>query len=146
MLAIAVARYLAAEIDFLVYDEDGTDGNLFVAWMPSTPDIAVALMPQPGTPQLSKLPTDTPGLQALIRGEAQDPRPSYEMARTIYDALTCLDLVTLDEGGDDETRVIGCTALQSDPVGIGQDSNQRHEWSLNFSFRTHAPTTHRSAA
>lgn len=142
MLAAAVARHLA-DLNLVTFDETGVTGDCFVATMPPTPDEAVALMPSAGLPQLSKAPTDLPGLQALVRGPEFDPRPGYARARDIYDALTCLDHVTLDLGGDHEVFVIGCTAMQSEPVPIGRDANQRHEWSLNFSFRTHAPTTHR---
>ena len=32
----------------------------------------------------------------------------------------------------DEVRVAGITAINSAPIGMGQDSNRRHEWSVNF--------------
>lgn len=144
MLAFAVAKYLPTVVDTLTFDETGPSGNLFVTWMPSTPDLCVGIMGQPGQPQLSKLPVDLPGLQVLVRGVRYDTRTPFDLARSIYSALNCLDNVTLDQGGDDEVRVIGCTALQSDPTSIGRDDNGRPEWSLNFAFRTYAPTAHRS--
>ena len=69
----------------------------------------------------------------------------YALARSIYDALHCLDGVTLDGGGPDEVHVIGCTAQQSDPIPLGPDALERPEWSLNFQLRTHSPTPHRPA-
>jgi hypothetical protein len=144
MIAAAVARHLSTRIVGLRYDPVGKDGNVFVAFMPDRPNIAVAVMPTGGLPQMTKDPDDQPGVQIIVRGDRNMPRASYELARDIYGELTCLDLVTLDEGGDDEVFVVGCTALQSDPVPMGQDSNQRHEWSLNFGLHTHAPTLNRT--
>ena len=141
MLAIAVAKYLAETEDDFTYSEAG--GDLFIAFDPST-ERAVVVMPQPGEGTYTKAPTDTPGLQIIVRHETlHDPLPGYQLARRIYSRLACLDNVTLDEGGDDEVRVIGCDAAQSDPVPMGVDANDRHEFSLNFDFRTVAATAHR---
>lgn len=144
MIAVAVARHLAATVDGLTMDETLGTGNVFIDWMPSTPDVAAAVMSQPGEPQLTNDPSDVAGVQVLIRAARGDVRPGHAMARTVYSELTCLDLVTLDDGGPDEVFVVGCTALQSDPAPIGQDENQRPEWSLNFRLHTHAPTAHRT--
>lgn len=144
MLTLAVAKYLPTVIDALTFDETGTTGNVFNSWMPETPDLAVAVMAEPGLPQTSNLPTDLPGLQVLVRGPRYDTRTAFELARQVYSHLACLDGITLDADGADEIRVIGCTPLQSGPVPIGRDSNDRPEWSLNFTLRTHAPTAHRS--
>lgn len=141
MLAIAIARWLSVNVDGLAFDEAGADGNVFIAAMPSTPDVALAVVPTGGYPQPTLAPTDLPTVQLLVRGDQHDPRGGLDLAERIYGALTCLDLVDLDEH-----RVIGCTALQSAPVALGLDSNRRHEWSLNFAFRVHAPTLHRQGA
>ena len=86
-----------------------------------------------------------PVVQVLVRGGKRTPMGGYERARAIYDALHCLDGVLLDDGGDDEVFVIGCTAQQSDPIPLGPDALERPEWSLNFQLTTHSPTTHRPA-
>lgn len=144
MLAVAVAKYLDDQLPDLTFREDQRGGNVFVASMPSEPDEAVAVMPSGGVEQPDRTGHDMPTLQILVRGKRMAPRPSYELARAIYSKLACLDLVVLDEDGPDEVKVIGCTAMQSDPVPLGQDANQRHEWSLNFRLHVHAPTANRT--
>lgn len=145
MFAVAVARHLAAVVPGLVFDESGAAGNVFVGSMPSGPDEAVAVMPTGGFGQPSKLAYDLPTLQILVRGRRCDPVAPYEHARAIYAELHCLDGVVLDQGGHHETRVVSITGMQSDPIPLGRDDNDRHEYSLNFAAHTHAPTTHRPA-
>lgn len=145
MLAAAIAKHLAAEIGALTYSTTTTGGNVFLGYMPSTPDIAVAVMPAGGTRVADKTPHDEPAVQVIVRGERHAVRASYDLARAVYDELTCLDGVLLDEDGADEVWVVGCTARQSDPIPMGHDSNDRPEWSTNYDLLVHAPTTHRPA-
>jgi len=146
MLSKAIAKHAPTVVDELTFNETTSGGNVFLEWMPDTPDTAVAVMTQPGLPQLSKRPVDLPGVQFLVRGEREaDPADSHALATELYAAFNCLDGVALDEGGNDEVWVAGCTALQSGPTYLGRDSNDRPEWSLNLTLRVHAPTTHRSA-
>ena len=145
MIATAVAKYLDAQVAGITLSSTAGAGNIFLARMPDTPDEAVAVMPQPGLPALDKTPTDQPVVQVLVRGGKPTPMGGYARARAIYDALHCLDGVLLDDGGDDEVFVIGCTAQQSDPIPLGPDALERPEWSLNFQLTTHSPTTHRTA-
>lgn len=144
MLTVALARRLNTRIAGLTFDPASANGNVFVEFMPADPHTAVAVMTAPAQPQLSKLAYDLPAVQVLVRGERNDPVGSYAMARAIYDDLTCMDLVTLDPNGDDEIFVVACTAAQSDPVSMGQDANQCHEWSLNFGLHTRALTANRT--
>lgn len=143
MLAYAVAKYLGAQVGTLAFTASSGTGNVFVDYMPASPDAAVMVSGQPGLPQLSKLPTDLPGLQVIVRGAPHAATTAHAVARAIYSALTCLDGVTLDDNGAHEVYVIGCTASQSEPVPMGRDANERPEYSLNFQLRVHAPTTHR---
>lgn len=145
MIHAAIAKHLAAEIDSLTYSATTAGGNVFVGWMPAGPDIAVAVMPAGGLRDGSRIPTDAPVVQVLVRGERHDHQASYELAREVYDRLHVLDLVTLDDGGTDEVFVIGCTAVQSDPIPLGPDSNDRPEWSLNFELLVPSVTTNRPA-
>lgn len=143
MLSYAVAAYLDANVASLTFAPAGGAGNVFVEWMPPSPNVAVMVAGQPGLPQLSRLATDLPGLQVIVRADPYSVEAGHALARAVYSALTCLDGVTLDEGGPHEVYVIGCTATQSEPAPIGRDELQRPEWSLNFQLRTHAPTAHR---
>lgn len=145
MLARAIATYLGANVAGLTWAGCATGGNVFVATMPDSPDVAVMVMPTGGREQLTRLPYDLPSLQVMTRGEPYDAVGPFETAAAIYSALTCLDGVTLDPGGDDEVLVVGCTAAQSAPVSIGRDANDRHEFTTNWRLHVHNPTTHRPA-
>lgn len=144
MLVVAIARYLDG-LDVVTFDETGGAGDCFIATMPSTPDEAVMVMPTGGVAQPTLHPEDDATIQFLVRGPRHDPRPGYVRARAIYAALVGLGSTVLDPAGPDEVHVISISPLQSDAVGLGQDDNQRHEWSLNFLTRVHAPTVHRPA-
>lgn len=143
MIAAAIAKHLEG-LGLVEFDADGVTGDAFIATMPSAPDEAVAITPTGGNPQPTRAAVDLPVVQVRVRSARFDPRPGYERARDIYGALTCLDNVTLDDGGDDEVRVIGCTAIQSDPAPLGADENDRQEWVVNYALRTVAPTLHRT--
>lgn len=145
MIAVAVAKHIDANVTGVTRSTTAGAGNLFLGRMPDQPDEAVAVMPQPGRPQYDRSPTDLPNVQVIVRGAKRTPMSGYERARAIYDALNCLDGVTLDPGGDDEVFLIGCTAQQSDPIPLGPDALERPEWSINFALTTHQPTTHRPA-
>ncbi len=144
MLALAVARYLD-QFGIVALNEATVGGNVFVGHMPDSPDLALMLMPTGGASQLTRRPTDLPTLQTLARGPKHDPLPAIGLWQQVYDALTCLDGVLLDPGGPDEVWVVGCTAIQSGPIPMGQDEANRHEFSGNYQFRTRAPTAHRPA-
>lgn len=144
MLARAIAKYLTT-LGIVDYRDQTAGGDCFLAHMPSSPDVAVMVMPYGGLEQRTRSSVDLPIVQLIIRGERNDPLGGLERARAAYAALACLDGQTLDDGGDDEVHVIGCTPAQSGPIPLGMDENQRHEWSLNFDFRISNPTTHRPA-
>lgn len=143
MLATAVARHLATEIDALTFDTTGVTGNVFVARMPAQPDVAVMVMPLPGAGQPSLDPSSEPSIQTLIRGPEHDPRPGLILAEAIYNELQCLDLTVLDPGGADEVLVSACTCRTSGPAAMGPDANDRHEWSLTWDLTVDHPTTQR---
>lgn len=141
MIAHAFARHLGDTVDGLTYDEDGATGNVFVGYMPSTPDVAVMVSVPAALPQPTRLPFDLPQPQFLIRGGRFDVRGVEAMAGAIYGELTCLDLVTIAAGTEDEVYVVGCSATS--PIDIGVDANQRPERSINATAHIPNPTTHR---
>ncbi len=143
MLAIAVAKYLDTQVTGITYSE-ATGGNVFINAMPSSPDVAVAIMATGGRSQPSKHAISLPSLQFIVRGPS--PVASHALATAILDALDSLDMVTLDDGGAHEVYVHGFTAAQSAPISMGLDENRRHEWSVNIDSSTYAPSPNRSAA
>lgn len=146
MIATAVAKHLAATVDGLTFSETASGVNVFVQRTPdaaSTPHEVVTVMAGAGLPQMSRLATDLPTIQVLTRGAPHDPLGGHALALACYSQLTCLDRVVLDEGGPDEVRVIGCTAVQSTPGSLGPDAADRQEWSQNYQLRTSNTTAHR---
>lgn len=143
MLSAATAKHLALSVTGLVYesDDDEVPDTVFHEHMPSSPDTAVAVMSAGGRPQPTLGAHDFPSVQVLVR--ALDAQTGHDLAMAIYGELHGLDRSTLDDGGDDEVFVIGCTATQSAPIPLGKDANQRQEWSLNFDLTIDAPSTHR---
>lgn len=143
----SIAEHLAANHADLAYDDTGVTGQIFVATMPSVPDtstdVHVAVMPYGGAEEPTKQPTDLPLVQLLIRGPRFDPRPALAMWADLYALFAALSSTEI--GTSDPVFVIVCTPLQSGPVALGKDDNDRHEFTLNLQFRVHAPTTHRPA-
>lgn len=144
MLTRAIAKHLDT-LGIVSYSDTAVRGtNCFVQHMPDEPDAAVAIMATGGNALGSRLAYDEPNVQILVRGAAHDHATPYGTARSIFSALHCLDLTVLDVGGVDEVFVQSITALQSDPIPLGVDANERQEWSLNFACSTKSPTAHRS--
>lgn len=143
MLAAAVAKHLDTALTPVKFSESGTGGNCFVGWMPDVPDLAVMVNPTGGQEQPTRDPSDSPTVQVIVRSAKGTQRVGHELAQNIYSTLQCLDRTVLDPAGVDETRVIGTTAEQSAPISLGLDAVGRPEWSLDFVFQIHNPTTHR---
>ncbi len=145
MFARAVAKHLAGLDGYaLGPSATGADVPVWVGYMPDLPATAIAVMPDGGRPQLSKVPYDLPSVQVIVR-HVDDPAAAHDMAVAVMEALNCLDAVTLDEGGVDEVYVAGITAAQSHPIPLGFDDARRPEFSVNFDANITAPTTNRSA-
>jgi len=113
------------------YNETGVGGDLFINVLPGTPDNAIGLFTTGGPQADAKHGYDSPTIQIRVRGQ-RDPRPPMNRAESIYKLLHGLDNTLLTDG----TLIVNCLCLQSAPVYIGQDSNQRHEYTLNFLFET----------
>lgn len=145
MIYAAVAKHIAAARPELTFDATGATGNVFVLTMPSSPDVAVAVMAGAHRPQRTNAPTDLPAVQLIVRGD-EDPRTALAEADALYGLLAGLDGVTLDEGGPDAVFVHGSTPVQSAPVAMGLDPNRRHEFAVNFDLSIHNPTANRPAA
>lgn len=146
MIARAVAKLLDAQIAGLTFTSDGqSGGNIFVGWMPDSPDRCVAVMPGAPLPQLSKLPTDIPTVQLIVRDGVGQYAAAHDLAEACRSAVDCLPAQVLDPAGPDEVVIIGATADQSGPIDMGRDQKDRPEFSVNTTWRTHNPSTHRPA-
>jgi hypothetical protein len=128
---VGVARLLDT-LTLVDYQPAAATGDCFIERLPSTPDAAVALYTSAGDEADTKLPYDQPRFQIVVRGGA-DPTVSLDRAQAIYDTLHGAGPVTLPNGID----VIDIIAVQSGPVALGTDDNQRHRHSLNFRAEHH---------
>lgn len=146
MLETALARYLAQHEADVMFDEAGQNGNMFVDTMPSGPDLAVAITGTGGVPWVGhgSHPVDEPTVQIRVRSIRFDPRPGKQLAWAIYHRLVGMTRTTLDAGGDAETYVSRILAMQTGPASIGRDSNDRHEFVINFAIRVRALSAHRT--
>lgn len=138
MLITEVMRYLDSR-GVVTYDASGISGNVFFGLLPTSPDIAVAILPSGGRSSSIKHSYDNPTFQVLVRG-TRDPRTGYEKALEVYDALHGFSGGPFVDGG---YWVVKCQGVQSEPVHIGQDENGRHRYSLNFWAEINRPTIYR---
>ncbi len=131
-----LAQYLS-DNDLLDYSLTG--GNTFIERMPSKPDIAFAILT--GTPGSSnaKIGYDEVGVQIIIRGD-ENPTTAKEKAQAIYDFLNGFTSGYFVSGKD---YIVLCFAEQAGPIRLGQDENNRFEYSLNFSVGYVNKTIHR---
>ena len=130
MINSEIAQYLEAN-GHGTYDPTGTNGNIFIDALPSEPDKAIMIESTGGAEMDSKLGYDMPTRRILVRGE-QDPREPKRLAKDIYNDLHGFSNDTLVTDG---IFVVGVHGIQSGPVNIGQDDNNRHRFSINFRFR-----------
>lgn len=149
MITRAIAKYLADAASpptALTFAEGAATGNVFRGRFPAISEQSLAVIGTGGLPEMSNLPTAHPTIQVLVRGDADDQDSADTLALWVIDQLDCLDRVLLDDGGPDEVWLIGCTALQSEPIPLGFDDLTRcYELSTNFQLHVHQPTTHRPA-
>ncbi len=129
MLAVEVGKYLHQE-GIVTFNESGIGGNCFIAYYPSTPDVVVGIYPTGGREADFSLGYDYPTIQIIVRGTSH-PVVGFDLANSIFEKLQGLHHRELIPGGQ---WVVGCYCIQSGPIHIGRDSNNRHEYSMNFQF------------
>lgn len=111
--------------------------DIFVGYLPSQPDTALAVYPYQGPAPDVGLPYDHPNVQ--LRSRSSDPQLAYSRLMDVYSALHGLHHITLGT-----TWVTSVTALQSEPASLGRDEAGRDEYTLNFQLRVRRDTAHRS--
>lgn len=122
-----------------VFEPDDDDGTLFLEKLPQSPDAAIGIFSTGGYEASGTHGYDRPVTQVRIRGEKHGVTGALAKARAVYAALQGLHSTTLPDG----TYVVSCKGLQSGPVSIGFDDNDRPEYTINFVWETRDVTTHR---
>lgn len=128
-----------AGIEGLVYADDET-ATVFVDRLPSSPDHVVAVYGNGGFEADSKLPYDAPVAQIMIRSDAS-PSWAVDTWWSIYNRLHALRHKTLPDG----TVLVYALVVQSSPIHVRTDENDRHEYSMNVRAETKHPTQERPA-
>lgn len=137
MLHEAVAQYLGSAVTGLDYSETAATGNVFVDYLPQTPDRAVGVFSSPGPESNARLPYDSVDFQVLIRSEAGG-QWARDMWAAIYSALHSLEHTTLS--GVVVVYILGTTAS---PLHLGDDENGRPSYSGDFRSEVHNATVAR---
>lgn len=128
LLIEEIATFLDAQ-GVVNYDPSGTSGNTFLNALPTEPDACVAIYQHGGTDADPKNEYRQPSIQFMVRSVPHDPRKAIPWGQEIIDALNGFHADRLTSGG---RYIVDATASQSAPQSIGQDGNQRHEFSFNF--------------
>lgn len=139
MLTVAIARYLGTREIGLHYGP--TQWNIGLEELPALDDAAAVLLKTAPVGDYSD--SKLSGVQILVRW-ATGPgtaRPGYDKAIEIRDELHGLRHITLDPGGDAETRLLWMRSDGDQPLNLGDDANGQPRWSLRFL----AATTHDTA-
>ncbi|GGM76902.1 hypothetical protein GCM10012275_54490 [Longimycelium tulufanense] len=131
--------YLLAQLGLGEYRVDGSvGGNIYLAALPQSPDVALAVALYGGSESDSKLGYDEPRVQVRVRGTT-DPRIGEQRAQDVYDALHGLAERWLAGG----TLLLSCIGVQAGPIPMGRDGNGRFEYSVNFRAELRRPTINR---
>lgn len=120
MLVAAIAQYLQ------VQSLGTVDTNIYYEYLPPSPDLITAIFSNGGDSSSSKLPMDNPSIQIRVRGLTVSA--AYNRIAAIYNVLQGLRNVALNDG----TQVISCQAVQSAPINIGKDEQNRFEYTQTY--------------
>lgn len=125
MFVVDIANHLEA-LGLLTFQETA-GGDTFIGHVPAKPDFVVVLTPTPGLAPEYAHAYDYPAFQVRVRGGGADPRPAYDKAMAIRNALHGIESQQIGA-----TWVVKLEAAQSEPASLGTDENGRHEFTLNF--------------
>lgn len=119
-------------------DVVGTGVNVFVGFLPPSPNRVVAVLPSGGLEADSKLPYDSPTIQIIVRGDAS-PAWALDTWQAVYSYMQGLGSVELPDG----IWLVSAIAIQSGPIHIGKDDNGRYQYGMNFYCEHKNPTERR---
>lgn len=111
------------------------DSTIFEGRMPSNPDEALAIRGTAGPEADRKFAYDLPTFQIMARGaRGADPRPIKQWLKDIY-----LELHGFHGEMPGPLEVFDCWGIQSAPIDLGRDENNRIQYSINFGVEVRAP-------
>jgi Bacteriophage minor capsid protein len=123
-----------------VWSPDAPGGDIFLALLPESPDVATAVTLYAGVLDGSAARAhDQPRVQLKVRG-TQDARTASARAQAHYDALVGLTRRPLTGG----SWLCLVTPVQQGPTWLGVDELRRHTYVVNFDFHVGRATAHRT--
>lgn len=117
-----------------VYTADQT--GIVLATVPASPDSVITITGY-GVTDDPSLSDSVQGVQFITRTGGGDPRPTDDLADSIFDRLHGATGLLLSTG----VRVTQC--LRRSHVSLGQDGNRRWQRSDNYYLDVHRPSLHR---
>lgn len=113
-----------------------SDLGIVLETVPQSPAQVISLWQYEGVEPDAANAIDEPGVQVRVRGTA-DPRVSRGVAQSIYDHLHGAGHFALPDG----TWVESVIAVNSGPIHLTQDNNNRHEHVVSFRFEINNPAS-----
>jgi hypothetical protein len=129
-LSEQLARFLHDQ-GFGTFDPEGVAGNIFINTSPADPNESMAIYTTGGPGSDPANEYGRSNIQLLIRTIPHDPRGGETKATGIINTLNGFNSGYLIAGGN---WIIDVSAIQSAPNSIGQDQNNRFEYSQNFTI------------
>ena len=122
-----IMEYLGNQIDEVNYSSDSINSNIFDNTLPSSPDLAIMVENTGGFPRdMKHIKYFRPTIRVLVRG-SKDPRQARNLSEKIIDSIGTLGNIQFGKW-----RIVKSQAVQSHPINIGRDDNDRHRFSCNF--------------
>lgn len=130
MIIVEIAQYIDSQ-GLGSFEPDTTTGDVYLEYMPDTPDDAVCVYSTGGAPADVSTSVTRPSAQIIVRGV--DLQTTMERAESIFAAFNNLHDTEFTSGG---TRVMLCRCRQSEAAYLAPDDNGRHEYTINLELIT----------
>lgn len=137
MTVEGVARYLTDK-NVIDYRPTAVGGDAFVGSIPDSPDLVATFWPGASPEASPKHGYRYVAVQVWLRSTQGQPMTGHALGASIYNHLHGLSNTTLP----DDTYVVDCRGVQSDPARMGPDQNNRMEYSINFLLEIRSETEH----
>lgn len=123
--------------DYLTSQSVATSDEIFLDWLPSTPDQCIAIYAEPGLPpelgfgESAGVQFERPNAQVVARAAAEDDATAEDLAWSAYQALAKIQARSV--GGTPYLLVLP----MGSPSGqvLGRDESQRPRYSFNLNVR-----------
>jgi hypothetical protein len=127
LVGVSIGKWLGDNIDGLTYSET-EESNIAINDMPTSPDHAVTIVDTGGYEPDSRLPYDNTHVQLIIRSDSASPVWALTTWEAIYQKIHGLRNVAMADG----TLLVYSLVRQGNPISVGQDNTDRHQYVMNL--------------